>query len=86
MTADDGVGQVKIFDHCLQPAPIILGHLAAEDGGDFVGLSDGAISVEQALAESIQSRTPMEDEIVAIFGLRKRTGDAGSRLACVPSR
>jgi hypothetical protein len=28
----------------------------------------------------------MEDEIVAIFGLRKRTGDAGSRLACVPSR
>jgi hypothetical protein len=32
-----------------------LGDLATQDGGDLIGLADGAICIEQALAETVQT-------------------------------
>jgi hypothetical protein len=71
MTADDGVGKVEILDDGLPFAAVVLGHLATEDRGDRVGPSDGAIGVEQTLAEAVQSCTPAEDEVVAVLDLGK---------------
>src|SRR6266481_8165768 len=71
VAADDRVGQLDIFDHGLQFAAVELGELATEDGGDLIWLADGAISVEQSLAETVQGRTAAEDEIVAVLHLGK---------------
>src|SRR5215470_7996404 len=68
---DDGIGEIQVSDHGLQLAAIMLAHLAAEDGGDLIGLADGAIGIQEALSQSIQRSTPMEDEIVEIFHLSK---------------
>ena len=46
-----------------------LGGFAAEDGRDLVWLADGAIGVEEPLAESVEGGAAMEDEIVAELGL-----------------
>ena len=69
MAADHRIGQVHVLDLGLQLAPIVLGDLAAEDDGDLVRLSDGAIGVKQAFAEHVQCGAAMEDEVVAIFDL-----------------
>jgi len=58
VTANDRIGQVEIFDDGLQLALVVLGHLAPKDGGDFVGLSDIAIEVQQALGEVFHGRSP----------------------------
>jgi hypothetical protein len=42
---------------------------AAEDQGEFVGLTNGAISVEEALLESVDGGATTEDQIVAKFYL-----------------
>src|SRR5690349_20463629 len=42
---------------------------AAEDQGEFVGLTNGAIGVEEPLLESIDGGTTTEDQIVAKFNL-----------------
>jgi hypothetical protein len=53
VAADDRVGQLDVFDDGLQLAPILLGHLASKDGRDLVGLADGAVGIQETLAESI---------------------------------
>jgi hypothetical protein len=44
VAADDGIGQIEILDDCLQLAAIAGSNFAAEDDGDLVGLTQGAIS------------------------------------------
>ena len=46
VAANHRIGQVKVFDDGLEFSTVVLGHLAAEDRADLVGLSDGAIGVE----------------------------------------
>src|SRR6266403_4072319 len=69
VTADDRVGQVEVFDHGLELAPIPSGHLAAEDGRNFVRLADRSVGIEQALSQAIQGGAPVEEEIVAVLHL-----------------
>src|SRR5437588_7970464 len=45
---------------------------AAEDQGEFVGLTDGAIGVEEPLLEGIDGGTTTKDQIVAVLHLRKK--------------
>ena len=71
MTADHRIGQVEIFDHRLQLALVLFGHLAAEDHGDLLGLTDGSIQVQQPFGEFIHRGAAMEDEVVAILHLRE---------------
>ena len=70
----------------LQFSAVLLGNFASKDCGDLVGLADGAISVEEALSGSIESRAPMEDGVVTILDLGKeQTMLAPSMLAFVVS-
>jgi hypothetical protein len=85
VAADNRVGQLDVFDHGLQLAAVELGELATEDGGDLIGLADGAIGIEQSLAETVQGGTTAEDKIVAVFDFEQRTADADSRPRGVPS-
>jgi hypothetical protein len=71
MAANHGVGEINVFDHGLEFSAVLLGKLAAEDHGDFVGLTDGSIGVEQPFSQSVQGRAPAEDEVIAEFGLGK---------------
>src|SRR5437660_11876999 len=45
---------------------------AAEDQGEFVGLTDGAIGVKEPLLEGIDGGTTTKDQIVAVLHLRKK--------------
>src|SRR5215469_54602 len=45
---------------------------ATEDEGKFVGLTDGAISIEEPLLESIDGGATTKDEIVAVLYLGKK--------------
>jgi hypothetical protein len=71
MAADDRVGQVDVFDLGLQLAAVLLGDLATEDDRDLVRLADCAVGVEQSLAELVESGSPIKDQVVAEFDLRK---------------
>ena len=71
VTADDRVGQVHVFDRGLQLAAMLLGDLATEDDGDLVRLADGAVGVEQALAELVERGVSIKDQVVAEFDLRE---------------
>src|SRR5215472_192745 len=71
VAADDRVGQVHVFDLGLQLAAVLLADLATEDDRDFVRLADGAVGVEQALAELVESGSPIKDQVVAEFDLRE---------------
>ena len=53
VAADDRIGQMDVFDHSLEFAPVKLGQLASENRGDLVGLADGTIGIEQALAQTV---------------------------------
>jgi hypothetical protein len=64
-------GQVHVFDLGLQPAAVLLANLATEDDRDFVRLANGAVDVEQALAELVESGSPRKDQVVAKFDLRE---------------
>ena len=79
MAADDRVGQVHVFDLGLQLAAVLLGDLATEDDGDLVWLADGAVGVEQALAELVECGASIKDQVVAEFDPR-RTADVDSPL------
>ena len=61
VAADDGIREVEIFNHRFELAAIPLGHLPAEDGREFRGLTNRAIRIEQAFAEGVQgdSRSTM---------------------------
>src|SRR5437016_3649795 len=45
---------------------------AAEDQGEFVGLTDGAIGVEEPLLKGIDGGATTKDEIIAVLYLRKK--------------
>ena len=51
---------------------MMTGDAAAEDQGEFVGLTNGAIGVEEPLLESIDGGATTEDQIVAKFYLREK--------------
>ena len=69
VAADDRIGQMQVLDFGLQLAAIELADLAAKDGGDLVRLADGAIGVEEPLAQLVEAGAAMEDQIVAELGL-----------------
>ena len=83
VAADDRVGQLDVFDDGLQLAAILLGHLASKDGGDLVGLADGAVGIQQTFAESIQSGATMEDEVVAVLHLSKKQAMLAAGLSAL---
>src|SRR3984885_12694197 len=71
VTANDGIGQIEVLEYSLQLTAIVLGDLAAKDHGDFVGLTDGAVGVQESLPQGIEGSSAMENEIIAILDLRK---------------
>jgi hypothetical protein len=60
-----------VFDLGLQLAVMELGDPAAEDRRNLVWLTDGAIGVEEPLAEPVERGAAIEDEVVAKLGLGK---------------
>src|SRR6266567_3071700 len=44
---------------------------AAKDHGDLVGLTEGAVGVQESLAQGIEGNAAMENEIIAILNLSK---------------
>ena len=69
MAANHRIGKIEIFDDGLQPALVLLGHLAAEDRGDLLRLADGTVHVQQALSELVHGGAPEKDQVVSVFGL-----------------
>src|SRR5215831_14148459 len=72
VTADHGIRQVEILDHGLELAAMMTGDAAAEDQGEFVGLTDGAIGIDESLLEGINGGTTTKDEIVGELHLGKK--------------
>jgi hypothetical protein len=72
VSANDGVGQIEVFDDGLKPSLVELGDLAAEDGGDLAGLADGAVGIQESVVQLIQCSAPVKDEVVAILHLREK--------------
>jgi hypothetical protein len=58
--------------------------LAAEDHRDFIGLSDRAIGVEQAVTEFVERSAAIKDEIVAKFDLREEQAMLAAGLCSFP--
>ena len=69
---DHRIGQVEIFDARFELAAVPPGDLAAEDGGEFRGLPDGPVRIEEALAQCIQGGATLKDQVVAVFDLREK--------------
>jgi hypothetical protein len=63
---------MEVFDDGLKLSLVILGDLAAEDGGDLVGLADGAIGIQESLVQLIQCGAPVKDQVVTIFDLGEK--------------
>ena len=79
-TADNWVGQVHVFDLGLQLAAVLIRDLAAEDDGDLVWLTDGAVGVEEPLPQFVEGGPPMKDQVVAEFDLREEQPVLATRL------
>ena len=73
------VGKLQILNHGLKFSLVVLGDFAAEDHGDFVGLADRAIGIQQS-AELIDCGPPVKDQVVAIFHLREQEPVLTARL------
>ena len=43
-----------------------------KDGGDLVGLADGAVGIQQSLAQLVQCSAPVKDQVVTIFHLGEK--------------
>src|ERR1700751_1738764 len=67
--ANDWVRKIAVFNDGLKLSLVVLGDLAAEDGGDVAGLADGAIGIQQSLVEPIECGAPVKDQVVAILRL-----------------
>ena len=72
VTPDDGIRQIEIFDDRFELAAMARGDLATEDGREFGGLADGAVGVEEALAERVKGGAAVKDQVVAILDLREK--------------
>ena len=71
---------MHVFDLGLQLAPVLLGDFATEDDRDLVRLADGAVGVEQAFAELVESGSPIKDQVVAEFDVREEQPVLTARL------
>jgi hypothetical protein len=69
--SNHGIAEMEIFDCGLEFAAVILGDLAPKDNAQLVRSSDGAVCIEQTLAQSIESSPATKDEVVTVLGLRK---------------
>jgi four helix bundle protein len=56
----------------LELAGVMASDAAAEDQGEFVGLTNGAIGIQEPLLESIDGGATTEDQIVAKLHLREK--------------
>src|ERR1700758_4558776 len=72
VSANDGGGQIEVFDDGLELSLVVLGDLAAEDGGDLAGLADGAVGIQESLVQMIQCGAPVKDQVVAILHLGEK--------------
>src|SRR5262249_39950000 len=81
---DDGVGEIEILDDGLQLAAVAFGDLAAEDHRELAGLADRAVGIQQALAQGVERRPPMEDQVVAILNLGKEQAMAAAGVLPLP--
>ena len=52
-TADDRIEWIEVFELGLQFSAILWGDFSAKDNGDLVGLFDGAVRVQESLAQGI---------------------------------
>ncbi|HEX8711459.1 MAG TPA: hypothetical protein VF730_06265, partial [Terracidiphilus sp.] len=68
---DDGIGQIEVLEHGLQLSAVSLSNFAAENDRDLVRLANGAVGIQQSLAQFIQCSSAMEDEVIAILDLGK---------------
>jgi len=57
-----------------------------EDEGKFVGLTDGAIGVQESLLQGIDGGTTTEEQIVAVLHLGKKTLGVEYRRAFSPRK
>jgi hypothetical protein len=71
MATDHRIGQLDILDDRLEFAFVVFGDLTAKDYGNFVGLADGAIGIQEPLSKLIERRSAMKNQVVAIFHLGK---------------
>lgn len=71
MAADDGIGQMHIFDLGLQLTGVTARDLPSEDDGNLVWPPDGAIGIEQTFAHGIQCGPAVKDQVVAVLDLSK---------------
>ena len=85
VAADLGIREVEIFNQRFELATVPLGYLPAENVGEFRGLPNRAIRIEQALAERVHRGTPVEDQIVRVLDLRKEESMLIARGSGVPS-
>ena len=69
MTTNYRVRKIQIFDDRLKLSLVVLCDLATEDGGDFAGLADRPVGIQQSLPELIQCGPAVKNEIVAILHL-----------------
>ena len=72
VSANHGVRQIEVFDDGLKLSLVVLGNLAAEDGGDLLWLADGAVGIQESLVQLIQCGPAMKNEVVAIFDLGEK--------------
>lgn len=71
VTTDDGIGQIEVLEHGWQLSAVSLSNFAAENDRDLVRLANGAVGIQQSLAQFIEGRAAMEDEVIAILDLGK---------------
>ena len=72
VSANDRIRKIQILDDGLKLALVELGDPTTEDGGDFFGLADGAVGIQESLVQVIQCGTPVKDEVVAILHLGEK--------------
>ena len=61
IAADNRIREIEVFDDGFELAAVPLRDLPAEDRREFRRLADRAIRIEQALAERVKGRAPIED-------------------------
>jgi hypothetical protein len=86
VAADDGVGQVHVFDLGLQLAAMLLGDLAPMMTVILFGWPFGRVGVEQTLAQLVERGSSMKDQLLRRIRPARRTAGADSPPACAPGR
>ena len=72
VSANHRVRKMDIFDYGLQLSLVMPGDPKTEDGGDLVGIADGAVAIQQSVAQLIQRSAALKDQVVAIFDLGEK--------------